>query len=105
MKNRRLCQREVEGQGTELRIGQEMVSEKDDSQGSIWGLSKSGAGGWLGRLSKKCECCAAFYWGREGDSSVESRMLARFPVLSIPVGRRPTIGFGHSEQPKMLIRS
>src|SRR5216684_8517748 len=29
---------------------------------------------------------------------------AKFPVLSIPVGR-PTIGFGHSEEPKELIRS
>ena len=40
----------------------------------------------------------------ESDSSAESHIFAMFPVLPIPVGR-PTIGFGHSEQPKMLIRS
>ena len=46
---RRLCQRAVEGQGAELRIGQEMVSEREeDSQGSIWGLSTSGTDGQVG---------------------------------------------------------
>jgi hypothetical protein len=38
-------------------------------------------------------------------SGLSHGILARFPVLSIPVGRRPTIGFGHSEEPKMLICS
>jgi hypothetical protein len=30
------------GQGTGLRIGREEMSDKEDSQGSIWGLSSAG---------------------------------------------------------------
>ena len=46
VKTGRLCQSRSGRQGTGLRIGQDMVSERDDSQGSIWGLSMSE--GWIG---------------------------------------------------------
>ena len=48
------------------------------------------------------ESCAP-YIARPGDSLL-SRLRSKLPVL-VSYLRRPGIGFGHSERPKMLIRS
>jgi hypothetical protein len=59
--NRRLCQSGSGRQGTGLRIGKEIVSEKEDSQVSIWGLGTECGAGWLSKMEGVL--CVAFYWG------------------------------------------